>query len=181
MKTNWLENHTQRRISTKKNKKYCGRENSLNRKHIETKNRQHSDSLQFEWNHFSNATLLIVEQKLWKKISLLNTLNYPATLLSFQQLFRQLKHSSKTNDQMKYSAPRLPQHSLIDFHHHEKIVQCPRQQKNIFIAPFAQILICFIWKTGEQWIFQLKMAPLPFSFFDQSEAEKMLKKTKVNY
>ena len=46
---------------------------------------------------------------------------------------------------------------------------------------FTQILICFISNTGEEWIFQLKMTTVPFSFFDQSEVEKIPKKTKVKY
>ena len=63
MKTNCLENQTQLRISTKT--KNRGREDSLKtKKHFETKNRQHSDPLQFQLNHFSNANLLIDEQKL---------------------------------------------------------------------------------------------------------------------
>ena len=65
MKTNCLESQTQFRISTKENEKCRVRENSLEtKKHFETKNRQHSDSLQFQLNHFSNANLLVDEQKL---------------------------------------------------------------------------------------------------------------------
>ena len=82
-----------------------------------------------------------------------------STLVHLCYPFNRCFANWKTNDQIKDK----PQHSLIDFHHHEKIVQWPRLQKE------------FHWNSH---LFHL--VNLPFSFFDQSQAEKIPKKTKVH-
>ena len=51
----------------------------------------------------------------------------------------------------------------------------------VFVVGFLEFIrFCLILETHEKWVFDMKMTPVIVRFFDQSEAEKIPKKIKVN-
>ena len=61
-----------------------------------------------------------------------------------------------------------------------------REKKKIHCCTFAvnclaPTQICFVLETGDKWIFLLQITHLVLCVFDQSEVEKIAKKTKINW